>query len=44
MVDRETLPDLRDESLRAIETDAGKIAESMIRPVVRGEMLLLPEP
>lgn len=44
MVDRETLAVLRNELMHAIETNAGNIAESMIRPVVRGEMLLLPEP
>jgi superfamily II DNA or RNA helicase len=42
-VDRETLSALRDDLVRAIETEAGTIAESMIRPVVRAEMLLLPE-
>ncbi|GGJ36208.1 helicase SNF2 [Sphingopyxis bauzanensis] len=44
MVDRETLGSLREVLIRAIETDAESIAESMIRPVVRGEILLLPEP
>lgn len=44
VVDKESLCALRDDLLRAIENEAGTIAESMIRPMVRGEILLLPEP
>ena len=42
-VDLENLPDLRIELIQAIRNEAGLIAESMIRPVVRDELLLLPE-
>lgn len=44
VVDKEALCALLDDLLRAIEDEAGTIAESMIRPMVRGEILLLPEP
>ena len=42
-VDRETLDALREKLVCAIEAEASTIAEAMIRPVVRGEILLLPE-
>jgi superfamily II DNA or RNA helicase len=43
VADRATLNGLREELLRSIENEARAIADSMVRPLVRGEMLLLPE-
>jgi ERCC4-related helicase len=42
-VDRETLDALREKLICALEAEASLIAEGMVRPVVRGEILLLPE-
>ena len=42
-VDRETLDALREKLICALEAEASIIAEAMARPVVRGEILLLPE-
>lgn len=42
-MDRETLDALRQKLVCAIEAEAKFIAEAMVRPVVRGEILLLPE-
>jgi hypothetical protein len=42
-IDRETLDALRQKLVCAIEAEANIIAEAMVRPVVRGEILLLPE-
>lgn len=42
-VDRETLDALREKLICALEAEASLIAEGMVRPVVLGEILLLPE-
>ena len=42
-IDRETLNALREKLICALEAEANIIAEAMVRPVVRGEILLLPE-
>ena len=42
-IDRDRLDALREKLICALEIEASIIAEAMIRPVVRGEILLLPE-
>jgi len=42
-IDQNKLDALREKLICALETEANIIAEAMIRPVVRGEILLLPE-
>jgi len=42
-IDRDTLDALREKLICALEAEARTIAEAMVRPVVRGEILLLPE-
>lgn len=42
-IDRKTLSALREKLVCALEAEANTIAEAMVRPVVRGELLLLPE-
>ena len=43
-IERSQLGALCKKLISAIGSEASAIAESMVRPVVRGEMLLLPEP
>lgn len=42
-IDQQTLNALREKLICALEAEANIIAEAMVRPVVRGEILLLPE-